>query len=76
MVELEPVAAAEDKALLKGLVESHAKYTGSKQAKRLLEAWDTALPKFVKIMPIDYKRVVAERKAAAAAAKAGGKSKK
>jgi glutamate synthase (NADPH/NADH) large chain/glutamate synthase (ferredoxin) len=72
MVELEPVATAEDKALLKGLVESHAKHTGSKKAKRLLEAWETVLPKFVKIMPVDYKRVLAERKAAAAAAKAGG----
>ncbi|MGE3152870.1 MAG: glutamate synthase large subunit [Nitrospiraceae bacterium] len=72
MVELEPVVTAEDKALLKGLVESHAKHTGSKKAKRLLEAWQTVLPKFVKIMPVDYKRVLAERKAAAAAAKAGG----
>ena len=69
---LSQVTAAEDKALLKRLVESHAKHTGSKKAKRLLEAWDTVLPKFVKIMPVDYKRVLAERKAAAAAAKAGG----
>ena len=32
----------------------------------MLDSWEAMLPKFVKIMPIDYKRVLAERKAAAA----------
>jgi glutamate synthase (NADPH/NADH) large chain len=51
---------------LRHLIEAHHKHTGSRKAKLVLEAWETMLPKFVKIMPIDYKRVLAERKAAAA----------
>ncbi|MEW6542957.1 MAG: glutamate synthase large subunit [Nitrospirota bacterium] len=66
MVELEKVATAEDKQTLRSMVEAHLKHTGSRKAKKVLEAWETMLPKFVKIMPIDYKRVLAERKAAAA----------
>ncbi|GIW53798.1 MAG: hypothetical protein KatS3mg082_0202 [Nitrospiraceae bacterium] len=48
------------------MIESHWKYTGSRKAKLVLETWEAMLPKFVKVMPIDYKRVLAERKAAAA----------
>ncbi|MEL6603710.1 MAG: hypothetical protein AAFP20_10855, partial [Cyanobacteria bacterium J06614_10] len=33
-------------------------YTGSPKAKSLLAAWETTLPKFVKVMPRDYKRVL------------------
>ncbi|MGH7250291.1 MAG: hypothetical protein ACREIK_00375, partial [Nitrospiraceae bacterium] len=66
MVELEKVVTAEDKRILRTMIESHQMYTGSRKAKKVLEAWETMLPKFVKIMPIDYKRVLAERKAAAA----------
>ncbi|MFM8551818.1 MAG: glutamate synthase-related protein, partial [Nitrospiraceae bacterium] len=66
MVELETVTAPEDKQALKAMVEAHLKYTGSRKAKAVLDNWTGTLPKFVKIMPIDYKRVLAERKAAAA----------
>jgi glutamate synthase (NADPH/NADH) large chain/glutamate synthase (ferredoxin) len=66
MVVLEKVAAAADKTLLKTMIESHLKYTGSRKAKAMLDSWSTSLPKFLKIMPIDYKRVLAERKAAVA----------
>jgi len=70
MVELEKVVAAEDKKTLRTMIESHLKHTGSRKAKLVLDAWETMLPKFVKIMPVDYKRVLAERKAAAAKEKA------
>src|SRR2546426_1996218 len=66
MVELEKVVTAEDKQTLRRMIEAHLKYTGSRKAKLVLDAWETMLPKFVKIMPVDYKRVLAERKAAAA----------
>ena len=66
MVELEKVVTAEDKQTLRQMIEAHLKYTGSRKAKTVLDAWETMLPKFVKIMPVDYKRVLAERKAAAA----------
>jgi len=65
MVELEPVHASDDQKILRSMIEGHLKYTGSRKAKLILDSWRTLLPKFVKIMPIDYKRVMAERKAAA-----------
>src|SRR2546426_7223225 len=57
---------SEDKQILRRMIEAHHKYTGSRKAKLVLDSWEAMLPKFVKIMPIDYKRVLAERKAAAA----------
>jgi glutamate synthase (NADPH/NADH) large chain/glutamate synthase (ferredoxin) len=70
MVELEPVVDPEDIRILRDLITRHLAYTGSRKADRVLAVWDTLLPKFVKIMPVDYKRVLAERKAAAAKEKA------
>jgi glutamate synthase (NADPH/NADH) large chain/glutamate synthase (ferredoxin) len=66
MVELEKVTTGEDRDILRAMIESHHKYTGSRKAKKVLDSWDLMLRKFVKIMPIDYKRVLVERKAAAA----------
>ena len=64
MVELEPVVLSEDKATLRSMIEAHFNNTGSRKAKKVLNEWDTILPKFVKVMPIDYKRVLQERRAA------------
>ncbi|MET0515057.1 MAG: glutamate synthase large subunit [Nitrospiraceae bacterium] len=72
MVELEKVATTEDKQLLHDMITKHYMYTGSRKAKTVLDAWKAMLPKFVKVMPIDYKRVLAERKAATAK---GGKKR-
>ena len=66
MVELEPVVLPEDKATLRTMLEAHLKYTGSRKAKEVLENWETKLPQFIKVMPIDYKRVLQERRAASA----------
>ncbi|MCA9465045.1 MAG: hypothetical protein KC563_03025, partial [Nitrospira sp.] len=55
---------------LRTLIEAHLKYTDSAKASRILDAWDVFLPKFVKVMPVDYKRVLQERKAALAKAHA------
>jgi glutamate synthase domain-containing protein 3 len=59
------VREAEDKALLKELISRHAGYTGSKKAKTVLERWDDFMPKFVKIVPIEYRKVLEARKVAA-----------
>jgi glutamate synthase (NADPH/NADH) large chain/glutamate synthase (ferredoxin) len=67
MVELEKVVTDEDKRTLHQMITSHFMYTGSRNAKRILDAWETMLPKFVKVMPIDYKRVLEERKRKAGA---------
>ena len=64
--ELETVSAASDILKLKRLIENHLDYTGSSVARAVLENWEDSLSKFVKVMPTDYKRVLAERAATAA----------
>jgi glutamate synthase (NADPH/NADH) large chain/glutamate synthase (ferredoxin) len=66
MVELERRLAASDERALRGLVEAHARETGSPKARAILAAWAETLPKFLKVMPTDYKRVLEERREAAA----------
>ncbi|MBA3328243.1 MAG: glutamate synthase large subunit [Solirubrobacterales bacterium] len=56
---------------VRSLVSEHAERTGSPLARRVLEAFDELLPRFVKVFPADYKRVLAEmadEEAAAASA--------
>ena len=53
-----------DAATLVALVEEHRLRTGSSVAGRLLADWDGALGRFVKVMPHDYKRALAELDAA------------
>jgi glutamate synthase domain-containing protein 3 len=64
MVSLEAVESEEDIALLRGTVERHLQWTGSTVAKRVLNNWDESLPRFVKVMPDDLKRVLEERQEA------------
>ena len=49
-----------DEALLKGLIEKHAKLTGSPHAKRILGNWASARARFIKVMPHEYRRALAE----------------
>jgi glutamate synthase (NADPH/NADH) large chain len=65
--ELEPVSGAKDILELKSLIENHVNYTDSTVARAVLENWEASVAQFVKVMPIDYKRVLAERAAASAA---------
>jgi glutamate synthase (NADPH/NADH) large chain/glutamate synthase (ferredoxin) len=51
----------DDERHLHDLVSEHEERTGSPVAARLLEDWRTALGRFVKVMPNDYKRVLEER---------------
>ena len=62
MVTLEQIVENDDIAELRELIEKHHTCTGSNLAKRLLENWTDTLTKFVKVMPLDYKRVLEERK--------------
>jgi glutamate synthase (NADPH/NADH) large chain len=78
MVALEKVEAADaavgkvqhlnqpDEVTLKTLIEKHANYTGSVRAQALLADWATSRSKFVKVMPIEYKRALTELAAATA----------
>ncbi len=61
-VDLEAIEADEDIAELIELIELHREYTGSRVAEKILDAWPRVLSQFVKVMPTDYKRVLAERK--------------
>ncbi|MDR0353313.1 MAG: hypothetical protein LBI02_08195 [Opitutaceae bacterium] len=58
MVHMEEVETGAEAAELRALIERHAALTGSAQARRVLDAWAALLPKFVKIMPKDYKRML------------------
>ncbi len=58
MVNLESVWSREDRTQLKTMLENHLRYTQSERAKMLLENWESHLPLFVKVMPIDYKLVL------------------
>jgi len=58
MVELETVWQQEDKRLLENLIRQHLRWTGSAMAKAILDAWPNMVGKFVKVMPIDYRRAL------------------
>ncbi len=60
LVELESIWKKEDKQQLKNLIEQHCKWTNSKQAERILESWQDVVGKFVKVVPIDYRKALAK----------------
>ncbi|MEK7875467.1 MAG: glutamate synthase-related protein, partial [Pseudomonadota bacterium] len=80
MVELEPVLSESeqqakvsrdlwhlglaDEAILKRMIENHARYTGSGRAHDILEQWSVYRLRFVKIFPKEYKRALCEFAAA------------
>ena len=64
--ELESLSSANDIIELKTLIQNHSAYTGSSVAKSILNSWKTSLADFIKVMPTDYKRVLAERATSAA----------
>ncbi len=58
MVDLEPLAE-DDAALVLSLIRRHSEYTRSSLGAKVLASWQSAAGKFVKIMPRDYRRVLA-----------------
>src|SRR3546814_15576155 len=60
-----------DAIRLRGLIERHQHYTNSARAREILADWERSVGKFVKVMPVDYRRalreITAERAAAVAA---------
>ncbi len=61
MVELEKLESQHDIDELQSLIKLHKEQTGSDVAEKILNNWDASLAQFVKVMPTDYKRVLAER---------------
>jgi glutamate synthase domain-containing protein 3 len=60
MVGIDPLSK-EDEATLRSLIERHQTLTGSAVAGRLLADWPKALGAFRKVMPTDYKAVLARQ---------------
>ena len=57
MVGLEKMEAAEAEEVFQ-LIKRHADFTKSQKAFKVLALWESMAPKFVKVMPKDYKRVL------------------
>jgi glutamate synthase domain-containing protein 2/glutamate synthase domain-containing protein 1/glutamate synthase domain-containing protein 3 len=60
MVDLEKLVDPEEIEEVKGMIARHRDYTEAKTAIKILEDWKTFQPKFIKVMPKDYKRALAE----------------
>ena len=58
MVLMEKVESKHDRNRLRGMLEAHLAHTGSKKAEQVLAQFEDYLPKFKKIIPGDYKRIV------------------
>jgi len=58
LVDIEPVLESEDIEQLHALIASHHEWTGSLRAKHILDRWRDMLGRFVKIVPIDYRRAI------------------
>lgn len=54
LVELMQDMRSNDAARLHQLIVNHHRYTGSKRARKILDNWSEYLPKFVKVMPVEY----------------------
>jgi glutamate synthase (ferredoxin) len=59
MVGVEKLESAAEISEVFNLIEKHFEYTKSVRAKQILDGWKQFLPKFVKVLPKDYKRMLA-----------------
>jgi glutamate synthase (NADPH/NADH) large chain len=62
MVELSPVGDLDDLNELQRLINNHYLYTRSELAESILVNWEEYLPKFLKVIPLEYKKVLEEQK--------------
>jgi glutamate synthase (NADPH/NADH) large chain len=58
MVDLESVSDPKDRVKLHALIKTHYELTKSPKAQTLLDNWNTHLPLFVKVIPVDYRQVL------------------
>eukprot|EP01018_Ginkgo_biloba_P023041 Gb_24796 [translate_table: standard] len=63
LVDLENVEEEDDIMTLKMMIQQHQRHSDSELAKQVLADFDSLIPKFVKVFPRDYKRVLQEMKA-------------
>jgi glutamate synthase (ferredoxin) len=62
MVDLETLEEAQEEEYVRGLIVRHADLTGSERARQVLSNWPKLRDRLVKVMPLDYRRVLAEKK--------------
>lgn len=62
LVELTPLESIEDIKEVQQMISNHLHYTNSSLAERILTNWNEYLPKFVKVIPLEYKKVLEEQK--------------
>ena len=67
MIDLDPVSDPEDIKRLRALIGEHARATGSQRARDILADFENALPNFVKVFPMEYRRVLGQMTQADAA---------
>ncbi len=60
MVDLEQVVSEADHKELRGLIERHAAATGSVRAADMLSNWEEHVPRFVKVFPMEYRKVLGQ----------------
>ncbi|HSE32085.1 MAG TPA: glutamate synthase large subunit [Pyrinomonadaceae bacterium] len=58
MVAITNIEDASEIESVKNLIFRHAEYTGSRRATEILLGWDDMVGKFVRVLPLDYKRVL------------------
>lgn len=63
-IDIESVWHKDDVMLLRSLLTRHARHTGSALAKSLLDDWQSVLPLFLKVTPIEYQRALDRMKLA------------
>ena len=68
MVDLEKLEDPEEEAFVRGLITRHAELTKSVRAQGVLANWAHCRQKLVKVMPLDYRRVLEQKKEQAAKA--------
>ena len=61
LVDLESIAGDREADDLRSLLEEHVRWTGSEVAAALIDNWGASLSRFVRVIPRDYKRVLAEQ---------------
>ena len=61
MVALEEVVSTDDQQFLKSYIERHKECTNSSVADQILKDWASSLKKFVRVMPLEYRRVLEEQ---------------
>jgi glutamate synthase (NADPH/NADH) large chain len=62
MAELSPVLDQDDQDFIRTWLRKHVNYTGSAVAQAALDSWHEYLPRFIKVLPLEYKRVLEETK--------------